>query len=100
MDQHPFDADPDPNFHVDVDSDPVPDWHQNDADLMRILTQLSHMLENALFLLLVTALQVNNVLPVSSVSNFKYLIQLIEILWKKYCGIDTDPDRPDPDPQH
>ncbi len=59
------------------------------------------------FLLLVTALQVHNVLPVSSVSNFKYLRQLIEILWKiivyKYFhmpGIDTDPDRPDPDPQH
>jgi hypothetical protein len=64
------------------------------------------MLENALFLLLVTALQVYNVLRVSSVSNFKYLRQLIEILWKsivsKYFhmpGIDTDPDPPDSDTQ-
>jgi len=41
VDRHRFDADPDPNFHVD----------QKDADLMRILPQVSHMLENALFLL-------------------------------------------------
>jgi hypothetical protein len=39
VDRHRFDADPDPNFHVD----------QKDADLMRILPQVSHMLENALF---------------------------------------------------
>jgi hypothetical protein len=34
VDQHRFDADPDPgpNFHVDADSGPDPDWHQNDAD--------------------------------------------------------------------
>jgi hypothetical protein len=51
VDRHRFDADPDPNFHVDADPgpDPDPDWHQKDADLMRILPQVSHMLENALF---------------------------------------------------
>jgi hypothetical protein len=31
-DRHRFDAEPDPNFHVDSDLDPDPDWHQNDAD--------------------------------------------------------------------
>jgi hypothetical protein len=30
VDQHRFDADPDPNFHVK--SDPDPDRHQNDVD--------------------------------------------------------------------
>jgi hypothetical protein len=30
MDWHRFDADLDPNFHVDADPDP--DWHQNNAD--------------------------------------------------------------------
>ncbi len=30
VDRHRFDADPDPNFHVDADPDL--DWHHNDAD--------------------------------------------------------------------
>jgi hypothetical protein len=30
VDQHRFDADPDPHFYVDADPDP--DWHQNNAD--------------------------------------------------------------------
>jgi hypothetical protein len=28
VDQHRFDANPDPNFYVDAD----PNWHQNNAD--------------------------------------------------------------------
>ncbi len=32
VDRHRFDADPDPNLHVDADPGPVPDWHQNDAE--------------------------------------------------------------------
>jgi hypothetical protein len=33
VDRYRFDADPDPdtNFHVNADSGPDPDWHQNDA---------------------------------------------------------------------
>jgi hypothetical protein len=30
VDLHRFDADLNPNFHVDADPDP--DWHQNEAD--------------------------------------------------------------------
>jgi hypothetical protein len=32
VDRHRFDANPDPNFHVNADPDPNPDldWHQND----------------------------------------------------------------------
>jgi hypothetical protein len=35
VDRHRFDAEPDPNFHVDADQDPDPgsDLYQNDADL-------------------------------------------------------------------
>jgi hypothetical protein len=32
VDRHRFDADPDPNFHVDAVPDSDPDWHENDAD--------------------------------------------------------------------
>jgi hypothetical protein len=34
VDRHRFNADPDlnPNFHVDADPDPHPDWQQYDAD--------------------------------------------------------------------
>jgi hypothetical protein len=28
VDQHRFDAHPDPNYHFDADRDPDPDWHQ------------------------------------------------------------------------
>jgi hypothetical protein len=35
VDPHRFNADPDPNFHVDAHPDPDPDWHQNDADAKR-----------------------------------------------------------------
>ncbi len=42
MDQHRFDADPDPNFHVDAD----PKWHPNSADSHVDPTQgVVHMLE-------------------------------------------------------
>jgi hypothetical protein len=53
VDRHRFDAKTDPNFHVDPDLDPDPDWHQNDADkfthltfsnsFARIVYQLFHM---------------------------------------------------------
>jgi hypothetical protein len=88
--RHRFDADPDPNFHVDVDPDPDPDpdWHQNDADPHADPSlSVTHVGKCDFFLLFVAALQVYNVLPVTSVSkmsNFKYLRQLLEILWKKY----------------
>ncbi len=95
---------------IDADADPDPDLHQNYADPHADpAPSVTHVGKCYFFLLLVTALQVYNVLRVSSVSNFKYLRQLIEILWKKYTvvykyfhmpGIDTDPDRPDPDPPH
>ncbi len=54
MDRDRFDADPDPNFHVDADpdKDPTPSFTQNQ-----------------IFLLLVTALPVFNVLSFSPVSN-------------------------------
>jgi hypothetical protein len=32
VDWHHFDADSDPNFHVDADPDQDPDWHQHNAD--------------------------------------------------------------------
>jgi hypothetical protein len=38
--------DPDPNFHVDADADPYPDWHQMMPILVRIPSQVLHMLEN------------------------------------------------------
>jgi hypothetical protein len=31
-DRHRFDADPNSTLHFDADPDPVPDWHQNNAD--------------------------------------------------------------------
>jgi hypothetical protein len=45
VDRHRFDANPDsdPNFHVDADPDP--DWHQKMPIFMRILPQVSHILE-------------------------------------------------------
>ncbi len=48
MDRHRFDVDLDLISHVNADpgTDPDQDWHQNDADPMRILPQVSHMLEN------------------------------------------------------
>jgi hypothetical protein len=51
-----YDADPDPNFHVDADPDPDPDrdpdpdWHEMMPVLVRILPQVSHVLENQIFL--------------------------------------------------
>ncbi len=53
MDWHNFDADPDPNFYVDDDPDLNADWHQMMPILMQILSQVSHMLENPIFILLV-----------------------------------------------
>jgi hypothetical protein len=66
VDRHRFDADPDPNFHVDADLDP--DWHQNNAD-SHPTPSFTHVGKSEIFLLLVTALPLNNVLSFSSVSD-------------------------------
>ncbi len=58
MDQHRFDADPDPDPNVLVDADSYPVWHQNDASPHVNPTPVLLMLENHIFLLLVTALTV------------------------------------------
>jgi hypothetical protein len=96
VDRHRFYADPDPdrNFHFDADPDPDPDWHQMMPILMRILSQVSLMLENPnFFSLLVTTLPVYNVLPFSSMQGVIVLSILdgryIKILWKKKCSFST-----------
>ncbi len=57
MDRRCYVADPDPNFYVDADphADPIPNF--------------THVGKSELFLLLVTAFPVYNVLSFSSVSN-------------------------------
>ncbi len=42
MDWRRFDADPDPNFHVDADPGPDLDWHQNDEDPIQSFTNAKH----------------------------------------------------------
>ena len=60
MDWHRIDDDPDPNLHVRIGIKSMP-------IVMRILTQVLHMLENqnTFILFLVTALPVCNVLSLS-----------------------------------
>jgi hypothetical protein len=64
VDQQRFDADPDPNFHVDAvpDSDRYPDWQQHvanpHADPTPSFTHVWKIL--ILFLLLVTAFSISN----------------------------------------
>jgi hypothetical protein len=49
VDRHRFDANRDPyrypNLYSDADQEPDADWHPNDADPIRILFQVLHMLE-------------------------------------------------------
>ncbi len=83
MDWHRFDADPDPNFHVDVDP-----MRQKDADTQADPT-LSFMLVGNLifFQLFITALPVYNVYlsyQCQRFHYFKYFGQHFEILRKKF----------------
>jgi hypothetical protein len=66
-------VDRNPNFHVDADLDPDPDWHQNDA-IPPSFTHVGKSLKN--IYILVTALPVYNVLSFSSASS-------ISIFWSK-----------------
>jgi hypothetical protein len=105
VDQHRFDADPDPNFHVHAD--PNPNRHKNDADSHA--DTCLYMLENLNYLTLFS----------HSIASLQYFIFLIIVkyfnileAYKKFFGkkyrisqlfhwlvIDTYSDRPDPD-QH
>jgi hypothetical protein len=73
VDRHRFDADldPNPNSHVVADPDPDtdPDWHQNNAILMRIIRyQVLNLLENQnLFLFLDRALPLYSIIFLISV---------------------------------
>ncbi len=60
VDRHRFDAIPDPNFHVDADQIRIliRIGFKMMQVFMRILTQISHMLENYNFSLLITACQI------------------------------------------
>jgi hypothetical protein len=42
VDRHRFDADPDPNFHVDADPGADLDWHQHDAYPTQSFTHAEH----------------------------------------------------------
>ena len=65
VDWRRFQADPDPNFHVDAD----PDWHHNNADPRTDLTPGFTLVEKSgFFLLLATALPICNALSFSSTS--------------------------------
>ncbi len=50
VDRHRFDANLDPyrypNLYSDADAELDADWHPNDADPIRILSQVLHMFEN------------------------------------------------------
>ncbi len=56
VDRHRFDANLDsyryPNLYSDADPEPDAVWHPNDADPIRILSQVLHMLENQKIILL------------------------------------------------
>jgi hypothetical protein len=90
VDQRGFDANPDPNFHVDVDPDPDPDWHPNDAHPNAYPTQYLHMFENNGKTLLhsqqcqFTMLFLFHPWQKCTPKDFKYHFgQHIEIFWKK-----------------
>jgi hypothetical protein len=81
VDRHCFDADPDPNFYVDADPDLDPDWHLNNAILMRILRilfQVLHMLENLNFLFFFVSQQCHfKMYYLSHLSSFKCVISFL-----------------------
>ncbi len=79
MDRNRFDADPDPNFRVDADLDP--DWHQNNAD-SHPFPSFTHVGKSEIFLPLVTALPLHNVLSFSSVSCVSYMFQYLDSILK------------------
>ncbi len=94
MDQHWFDANPDPNFYFVGNPDPDPDPGRPTPS----------------FTYLITALPLYNVLSFSSVSHVTYVFSIFDSILKfsgkrrfdqlfDFLGIDTDPDQPDPD-QH
>ncbi len=74
VNQHRFHANLDPyrypNLYSDADPEPDADWHPNDADPIRILSQVLHMLENQKIILLTFT-----AVPVYIVSSFS--------LWSK-----------------
>jgi hypothetical protein len=109
-DRHRFNADPDPNFHVNTDPDPDPDWHQYNACPHADPTPSFTVLENLNFYFIfshnIPTFNVGSFSSVSNVSCFQYFRQHIEIFRESllfyqpfnFLGINTDRDRPDPDP--
>jgi hypothetical protein len=68
-DRQCYDADPDPNFHFEVDPDADPGWYQTDADPHADPTPcFTHVGKSEIFLFTSTAAPVHTCLAFSSTS--------------------------------